>query len=229
MTTNYKFGQNVALENLWIKFHDHPEGRWIMKIQSALRLYDLIKKYQPTQILELGTGIGCGTAIMATAIDNAKIMTVEQNQKCIDIAKELIPYELKQNIHFEYCPVGLMKAVDPFRSWSAFVAFQWNFPDLIVVDGPGPFMLKGDLVNLPNGDIINFLWVMKPGTKIYVDGRKEAVALYKRFLQWYLDILEESDDHILFERNNRQLAEDLSDFRNSDTVRGDLEALGYFK
>ena len=192
----YKFGQYGALENLWVRFYNHPEGKWIMKIQEAMRLHETVKKYQPSQILELGTGIGCSTAIMAAALENGRIMTVEQNPRLIEIAKEMIPFELKQHIQFEHSPVSVVRPlnmIDPFRGWSAYLNFPWVNWDFVVVDGPGPFMIsvKGEqyCVDLPNGDIIILMARLQAGAKVYVDKRKETVNLYKRFLGWYLDLL----------------------------------------
>ena len=138
-------GLNPALENLWLKFFNHPQGKWIMKLPEATRLYELIKQYQPQQVLELGTGIGCSTAIMASALDNGHIMTIDQSQKCIELAKQLIPFELKQNITFEYSPATVVKPItdiDPFHGWSAYMSFSWIDWDFVVIDGPGPLWLQ---------------------------------------------------------------------------------------
>ena len=229
-------GLNPPIENMWLRFFHHPEGRWIMKLPEARTLYDIIKKYQPSQILELGTGIGCSTMVMATALENGRIMTIEQSKKCINIAKEMIPFELKQMIQFEYSPATVIKPIydiDPFRGWSAYLNFPWVNWDFIMIDGPSPFMIahKGvqHLVDLPNGDIICLLARLQAGAKVYVDGRKDTVNLYKRFLGWYLDLVEEDDYYALFERTKEKIEEDLSDFKNSDMVRGKLEELGYFE
>lgn len=233
--TNYKFGTNQALENLWLRFSTHPKGSWIMKIEMVTKLVELIEKYKPVQILELGTGIGTATACIASILDNARITTVEQDIKVMETAKELIPHDFKNKITFEHRPATVMKPIndiDPFRFWSVFIELPWAKWDLIIIDGPGPFMLKDTLVDLPNGDIIWMLPKIAPGTKILIQGRREARNLYKRYLAWYLDVVEEDgyvDDYCLFERTNLSLNDDLSDFRNSDMIRGKLMESRYFE
>ena len=234
--TSYRFGTNNQLEILWQTFSNHPDGKWVMKIENAVKLYETIKKYQPAQVLELGTGIGCSTAIMASALDNGRIMTVEQNQRLIDVAKELIPFELKQHIQFEYSPVTVIKpinTIDPFRGWMAYLNFPWVDWDFVVVDGPGPFMLdiKGTqyCVDLPAGDIIILMQRLRAGAKVYVDKRKDSVNLYKRYLCWYYELIEEDGTHALFQRTKEKLKDDFSDLQNSDVIRGMLEEMNYFK
>ena len=162
-------------------------------------------------------------------------MTIEQNKRLIDVAKELIPFELKQHIQFEYSPVTVIKpigTIDPFRGYSAYLNFPWVDWDFVVVDGPGPFMLdiKGNqyCVDLPNGDIIILMQRLRAGAKVYVDGRKEAVNLYKRYLGWYYNLIEETDRYAIFERTNEKVADDFSDLKNSDVIRGMLEEMNYF-
>jgi len=232
----YKLGNFSQLENLWLKFFHHPQGKWIMKLPEVTRLYESIKQYNPTQVLELGTGIGASTAIMASALDNGRIMTIEQSKKCIEIAKELIPFELKQKIQFEYAPATVLRPiidVDPFQGWSVYLSFQWVDWDFVVIDGPGPFIVadkgKQFLVDLPNGDIIALLGKLKPDAKVFIQGRKQAISLYKRYLGWYLEVVEENEFYTLFNRTNKSLGKDLDDFENSDTLRGKLEESGYWK
>ncbi len=230
-TDDYKFGQYNQLENLYLKFFNHPDGQWIMKIKSAVKLHELLKKYNPTQVLELGTGIGAGTAVIASTLDNARVMTVESNKRLIEVAKEIIPFELKEKIQFEYSPIHIMKPipeVDAFQFLEAYIEFPWANWDFVVIDGPGPFMYKGILVDLPGGDVFSVLPKTKMGTKFYIDGRKQLVKLIKRYLKWYLIPIEEGPDYILLERTDRPLREDLQDLINSDTLRTAFEEMKYF-
>lgn len=232
MPTKYKYGQNQPIENLYLKFLHHEKGKWVMPIESVMKVRELLKKYQPTQILELGTGIGALTAVMSASLENVRITTVEQNEKVMELAKELIPHELKEKITFHHTLATILKPfkeIDPFRHWSSYLPYPWIKWDFIVIDGPGPFIYNDNLVDLPNGDLITLLPKMFPSTKVLVQQRNEARRLYKRFLGWYLDILEETPEYTLYQRTNVQLNEDLADFTNSDRSRGRLAELGYFQ
>lgn len=229
--TNHKYGTNPPIENLYLKFYNHEQGKWVVPIEFVIKVHELIKEYKPTQILELGTGIGALTATMSASLENGMITSVEQNEKILNLAKELIPFSLQDKITFHRVSSAVMrfKEVDPYRYWSGFMPFPWIKWDLVVIDGPGPFLVGDNLVDLPNGDLINLLPKLAPKTKIIVERRNEARKLYKRFLGWYLDILEENSTYTLYERTNEVLNEDFSNFTNSDRVRGRLEELGYFK
>lgn len=238
----YQMGQSHILETIWLKYKGNSEGLWITKMTQVLRLYEYLKHLQPKHILELGTGIGCSAEIMALACPNTSVYTVEQNQKCIDAAKILIPERLQEQIYFKLSQVGVLKplyGVNPWINFQAYITpYDWKDYDFIYIDGPGPFIAyKTDpetqekwesLVELPGGDLILLLNRMNEGTIVYVDGRKQMVSLYKRHLSHYLELLEETMDHTIFRRNARMLKPDFSDFMNSDTYLKVLKDNKYF-
>lgn len=246
----YMKGQNHVIENLWTNFANTEQGSWIMKIQEVIRLHEKIKTFSPKQILELGTGIGCSTAIMAFTCPDARIYTVEQNQKCIDIAKKLIPATLQERIYFRQANVQIVTVpqVNPFIHWSMYNDFDWIDYDFILVDGPGPLLTKvklGDkywetLAELPNGDLINILPRLKPGAIVYVDRRKMATILYNRHLctfydndkevwEGYLEKLEDEPRFAIYRRTDKKLNQDFSNYEDFDTSIYNLDKGGYFK
>ena len=81
----------MNVEELHEVFKNHPEGQWIISLEDAEELDKILSRIRPASILELGTGIGAATAVLAKY---GKVQSVEQYQKCIDIAGELIPTEL---------------------------------------------------------------------------------------------------------------------------------------
>ena len=242
----YQFGQNHVIESLWLTFGKLDEGSWVLKPQEAILLHEKIKEFNPKQILELGTGIGCSTAIMAFSCPQARIYTVEQNQKCIDLAKKLIPTTLQERIYFRLSEPKVTRPINqinPFMMWSIYGDYDWIDYDFIFVDGPGPFTVnvQGNqvLAEQPNGDILFLLHKMKPGTIIYVDKRKHATILYDRHLcstyngeeliqKGYLEKLETSPKHTVYQRTDLPLREDFSDFVNMDHSLYELKKGGYF-
>ena len=239
---NYTMGQNHVVENIWLKYKNNPEGIWVTKIDQAIRLHGFLKDLQPKHILELGTGIGCSTEIMAFTCPNTSIYTVEQNQKCIDIAKILIPEKFQEQIYFKLAQPAVLKPVYEVNPFVYFIGYKtpydWRNYDFIYVDGPGPFKTLINhpetkqkwetLADLPNGDVMMFLHRMNEGTLVYIDKRQLTVHLYKRHLSHYLEVIEEDKEHTIFRRNDRPLKPDFVEFMNSDLSLGKYKELNYF-
>ncbi|MEK7112729.1 MAG: hypothetical protein AAB875_05375 [Patescibacteria group bacterium] len=236
---SYQIGKNHVIENLWLLFHSVEQGQWIMKVSNAVRLHEKLKELNPKHILELGTGIGCSAAIMAMTCPETRIYSVEQNQKCIDIAKKLIPESLQERITFRKATaeVVTIPQVNPLVQWSMYKEFDWIDYDFILVDGPGGWKTNVTLMGkswptfaeLPNGDLINLLPKMKEGTMVYVDRRKHATILYNRHLQNYLEHIEEDRNYAIYRRNGKQLNADFSNYENSDTSIESLTKGKYFE
>ena len=235
---DHQLGQNHVIDNLWLNFYASEHGVWIMKAQCATLLHQKLKEFKPKHILELGTGVGCSSAIMAFTCSEARIYSVDQRQKCIDIAKQLIPQGLQERIYFRKADVEAVTIpqVNPFVNWSMFKDFDWHNYDFILVDGPGPWLTTVNLggkawktlAELPNADIINLLPKMNPGTIVYVDRRKHATILYDRHLGNYLEKLEDSKYHAIYRRTDKTLKDDFSDYENLDKSLESLNKLNYF-
>jgi len=231
----YERGQNHVIDNLGLLFQSSEHGQWIMKAGNIVKLHEKLKEFNPKHILELGTGIGCSTAVLAFSCPEASIYTVEQKQKCIDIAKKLIPKGLQERIYFRKADPQAVTVphVNPFITWSMFNDFDWHDYDFILVDGSGPFKARVDgrwdtLADLPNGDVINLLPKMAEGTIVYVDGRKPTTRLYNRHLGNYLELLEEDVTYTIYRRTDKQLNSDFSNYENQDTKLDLLTKEHYF-
>lgn len=242
--SSYQLGQSHVIESIWLKFYNNKQGNWIMKVKETLRLHETIKALQPKHILELGTGIGCSTEIMAFSSPQASIYTVESNPKCIEVAKALISSTLQERIYFKHCDVniGRQYEVNPFQDVMVYTPYDWRDYDFIFIDGPGPMMVTTKhpvtkqsfkvLAELPGGDLINLLPKIKEGAIIYVDKRQIMCNLFIRHFSNYLDIVERNKDGVIytvFKRNGKSLKADLSDFENSDLSYDSLQKGGYFE
>jgi len=227
-----EFKKNAELASLYSIFKRSPEARWILGKTECLRLYKLIKQYRPKNILELGLGIGASAAVIALASDaNAKITSMEQYEKCVRIAKELIPQELQKKINMVYSEPYAFKN-DKISRYQYFSGYK-NLPygagpfDFILMDGPGGWVESDQLVKVPNGDIINLLPCMAPGCKILIDGRKSAVELYERFLSNYLRTVEKAHNYTAMERLPRPL-KNLDEIEVIDLNLESRKRKGYF-
>ena len=204
-----EFGKNAELVNLYKIFSGHPEGKWILGKPEALTLFNLVKARDPKNILELGTGIGASTAVLALAAKNGKVTSVEQYKKCVSIANEIIPVDLKCKITLIYSEpvVSQNLKISKYYYFSGYKNLPVsNGPfDFVIMDGPGGFELGGEFVKLHAIDIANLLPFMAPGCIVFVDGRKSTVKLYKRFLSDYLKPVEENQKYTLLERTAKPL------------------------
>ena len=237
----YTLGQNHILESLWLSFKNTAHGDWILGIREANILEGILKKYQPKHILELGTGIGASAAICAFTCPDANIYTVEHRQKCIDLAKILVPASLQERIHFHQAQAGVINPIyeiNPFQYWMGYGEYDWIPYDFIIVDGCGPIMVnvkneeKNEvwrvLAELPGCDVLFCLDKMLPGTIVYADKRKLMTHLWDRHLALYLEKIESSRLHTVYKRTERPLKPDFEDFLNSDTSYAALLRGGYF-
>lgn len=179
----------MKLSTLYKHFANHPEGGWIMEWPNARQLYNHVKETQPKNILDLGTGIGCTAAVVALALENTgvkdyQIHTVEQTQKCYDLAQHLIPDELKKNTHFyQKNPIVWETEQIPYYHFSIFESLPDGEWDLIITDGPGPWVEDEKYIELPNADVMKMLLEgkLKKGAQIAWDKRLPAIKLLERY------------------------------------------------
>lgn|SRR3990167_6263349 len=186
-------------------YKNHPEGRWIISKEDCERLQKIVRENGCKTILDLGSGIGASTYALAEAT-SGKVWAVEQNKKCHKVAKELLPHDLLSKVEFLHEEPIIVK-VDgiPFERFSAFIKLPGQEWDLIVIDGPGPFLVGPHLAELPNGDIFGIFYKIKKDCKIYVDNRLATVLLMRRYLYPYLRLLEQGSGdsfYTVFERND---------------------------
>ena len=180
----------MKLQSIYSYFANHPEADWIIDWPKARLLYNYVKEHPVKKILDLGTGIGATAAIFALAMknkgeENYEIHTVEQFQKCYDLAQKLIPDELKEHTKFYLAsPIVWNEERIPYQYFSIFEKLPDFEPDLILVDGPGPWAdEEGHYIDLPNGDVMKMLLEgkLKKGQLIAWDGRIQAGKLLERF------------------------------------------------
>lgn len=231
------------LSKIYKNFQLSREGQWIISLDDTCRLYDLVrrksqeKNAQAVKILELGGGIGAATAVLAQALHNnhqsveGGIVTVEQFEKCINIARSLIPKYLLPYIEFIHSATEVFeyKAV-PYRYFTAYknlpLSKNKNY-DVLVIDGPSYWLENEKLVDpadVPNGDFIRILPHLNAGAFVYIDGRRRTVKTIHRFFYKFLKPIEESDDYSILIRTDVEFNETLV----IDKQIEELKQQGYF-
>jgi len=149
-------------------------------------LYNFLKKHPIKRVLDLGTGISLSASVCALALkdkgEEGHIDTVEQFDKCIKLAEELIPEELKPYITIHKSDVKVWQHPQiPYQFFSNYTTIPEGDYDLIINDGPPYFMEGETFVDLPNGTITEMMDRIKPGTFVAWDGRIQALQLLERY------------------------------------------------
>ena len=178
----------MQLKELYNIFARHKEGQWIIEAQNAIQLYDFVKEQSITRVLDLGTGIGCSAAIVAFALKEKgvdyHIDTVEHLDKCINLAKELIPKDLQEHITFHKSGVKFWQTDKiPYQYYSNYDTIPEGGYDLIINDGPPPILENDKWIEIPNGTVTEMLLSdkIKPKTIIVFDGRPESFNTLQRY------------------------------------------------
>lgn len=221
----------MELKDLYQVFANSPHNGWIVDPEDAKRIDKVVRTAEAKNVLELGTGIGASTAFLANAT-SGRVTTIEQYEKCIKIAKELIPKDLQERIDFIYCTPELQEFPGiPHQKLSVYHALTENLVlfgkkdfDLVMVDGSGPFMDKDELMRFPNGDVFYILNLIKPGGVVYVDGRLDFMRIARRHFARYLNIINCENKFSLMQRTDIPF-----DGTLKDDILQNLIETGYFK
>lgn len=228
----------MTLQNLYKIFKSSPESRWIMEAPNTQVLYKYIQEKPIKKVLDLGTGIGLSSAVVALALKDKgeveyHIDTIEQNEKCINIAKELIPEELKEHITFHKSRAIIWQTdLIPHQSFSVFDTLPIGDYDLIINDGPAPFMEGEHYIDLPNGTITKLLLEekLKPNCLIAWDGRQSMLVLLERYFgdNFYLtrvaqrgddlNIIKRKDNPVIFKDSKLEAMKNSTYFNEKDSI-----------
>ncbi len=208
----YKLAKYPQLRRVYSIFENSPQGKWIIGKNDVLNLYKLILETKPAKVLELGTGIGAGTAVIAMALNQlgrGSIISLEQSPEIIEIAQQLIEQPLKERLQI-VCAKPVIFKIEKLSKWKYFSGYDWlpansDIFDFVVIDGPGRWLQDGELIKLDNGDIVRFLPYFAKGCKIYIDGRRATVEIIKRYLSKYFIVLNDTPVFTLLEKNERQI------------------------
>lgn len=202
-----------------------------MKPGNIQVLYNFVKNHPIKRVLDLGTGIGASAAIVALALKEKgadyHIDSLEQFDKCVKIAQTLIPKELQEHLTIHKSEVKIISFPEiPYHYFSSFSFIPEEDYDLIINDGPGPFLENDKLIDLPNGTIMEMLSRIKSGAFVVWDGRSHMLKFLERYYAdnfWLtrprqqnsdnLNILERKDNPVLFK----------------DTLLEDYKTTVYFK
>ena len=178
---------------------------WGPELYDLYRLHQIVLKYKRTTILEFG--VGWSTKVFANALlinkkkylnkinklrfNNAfEVHSVDNFKKYISETKKKLSKNEKKNTFIKFSEVKMCQ-------YNGIICTEYNElprinPDLIYLDGPSPFNVKGKINNISTShtdfmpmacDILKIEYFLKPGTIIVIDGRTSNYRFLKNNLQ----------------------------------------------
>jgi len=208
----------MNVETLYRHFLSSPESTWTMKYPNAVDLYNFIMEHPVKKVLGFGTGVGLSDSVIALAWrdkgeKDGKIISLEQFDKCIKLAEELIPEELKKYIEIKKSDVSIWTSDKlPYTYYSIYKEVPEGDWDVIVNDGPSPFLDKdGNFLDLPNGTIHKMTMEnkIKPNCFVVYDGRIASLKNLERFFSdnFYLyHVPQRGSNFTILQRKNNPLS-----------------------
>ena len=227
------FIKKIGKNNLeQFKYYNNPDKieKYIKpyppEIYDLYFLYKLVTLNKRLSILEFGSGWST-LALSIGLLENKKnysskvkslrfekpftLVTVDNEKKFLNVARKRIQKFYKNinriNINYHFSHVKMCKHDN--RICHEYSDLPLINPDLIYLDGPDQFKIKGKINNfhvrnddmMPmNLDILKFEFYLRPGTIIVVDGRGANVEFLKSYLRrkWLSKYVKKLDMHILY-------------------------------
>ena len=169
------------------------------------RLHQIVLKFKRTTVLEFG--VGWSTKIFANALlinkkkhlNNIKslrfnnpfqVHSVDNFKTYINETKKKLSKDEKKNTFIKFSEVHMCK-------YNEIISTEYSYlprinPDLIYLDGPSQFNVKGSINNISTAhkdfmpmscDILKIEYFLRPGTIIVIDGRTSNYRFLKNNLQ----------------------------------------------
>jgi hypothetical protein len=175
------------------------------ELYDLYRLHQIVLKYKRTTVLEFG--VGWSTKIFANALlinkkkylnkvknlrfSNAfQVHSVDNYKRFITQTKKKLSNDEKKNTFIKFSQVRMCQ-------YNGIISTEYDElprinPDLIYLDAPGQFNIKGSINNISTSqvdfmplacDILKIEYFLKPGTIIVIDGRAANYNFLKNNLQ----------------------------------------------
>lgn len=205
-------------------------------IEQLYFLHNLITIYNRVTVLELG--VGWSTTVISDALNvnkkkylkkidglrfnnPYKLFSIDNNKKFIEITKNRLNSSQKKITKLKFSNVR-MSEFDK-RICTEFEKIPKINPDMIFIDGPSQYNVKGNINGFNTGhpdlapmclDVLKIEPFLKPGTFLLLDGRTLNALFLKNFFyrNWNYKYFKDFDLHLFFlngpflgELNKKQL------------------------
>ena len=228
---------NQVINNMHNDLRPENQMKWSKTLAPDLndlyRLYQYIYLNKRTTVLEFGTG--WSTLIMAKALKDVKkkyykqydkfklrrhnpfeLFSLDTSKKYLEISKKRIHMLKKSEVSkINYCLSDAKMSLYREKYVSIYDKFPKCNPDFIYIDGPDPFMVKGNINNfnqahgdlMPiSADLLRIEYYLLPGTIILLDGRTANARFLKdHFKRKWIYKHDRLNDQHLFYLNEKPL------------------------
>ena len=176
-------GQLSAIQHIISEFHQREGLKHRFQAYKLLALHKLLETYQPSNILELGTGSSTQIFMAYLASHSqARLTCVDENQYWLDmIIKDAADRKLSKRVRTHNAERQIIdSSVAEFR----YRDIPESKPDFIFVDGPSHLLAKQ---NLKEAVDTNALDLVKAGAAptIVVSARRATVRYFREKLTKY--------------------------------------------
>ena len=171
--------QQSQLEALYAPYPKHPEGKYTISLSDAQQLYALVRERKPKVAIEYGLALGAASMTIALGIkDNGlgHLITLEDDQKLLELSINVFPEELKQYVSFIQAPTIVREAGEKKLNCYDYT-YSGEPVDFVHVDGPP----EEAGVSL-SGDLLGIIPSLSKGAIVVVDGRIMSAQLYEFLL-----------------------------------------------
>ena len=195
----------LGIKKLWQTFASLPTSQWIISLDDAYNIARLVVDGKPKRVLDLGTGIGTSAAVVKYVDPQTEVISIEQFPKIAQMARRAV-----KDLKVVDCEAETFSSPEiPGQLFSGYKDLPKGLWQLVIVDGPGPFIEKDALVDYPNGDVFRILDEIEKDGLVYVDGRKDSVKLMRRYLGAFLIPVMETGGYAIFKRTSQLYQKEL--------------------
>lgn len=137
----YRMPREVS--GIYETYKRHPNskfngGEMILSRLDAGVIYNLIRRSLPSHVLELGCGLGTGTAVVAMAMEAngfGRVTSLEHLEWMAELAWEMLPDAGRGRVEIVRCDLELRRYFDQDWTCYHFIPKAADV-DLVIVDGP---------------------------------------------------------------------------------------------
>jgi tRNA A58 N-methylase Trm61 len=139
------------------KYASHPKPKYLIGEHDAAVIYNMVSRFRPDHVTDLGLGPGTATAIGAMAMESnckGKVTGLEQLDWMARLAEELMPHELPHRVTIELRTPEVRRYYGKERMCYQFTPSTTDI-DMVIVEVPGEWIdNNGNLIRKPCVDLV---------------------------------------------------------------------------
>jgi hypothetical protein len=128
-----------------------------------------------------------------------RVTSLEQLEWMAQMAWEMLPDTCRRRVRIVRCDPEVRRYYE--EEWACYrFTPETADVDLVIIDGPAPWTDdSGNISPGPNGDLAGLLPYLRPGCRVFVDGRLPTVAAIRWHMGHLFDIRQSRLNYTLME------------------------------